>query len=98
MRSILKNAFFFAFTGTPIAKLGRDTYNIFSYPSEEKYLDKYFILDSIKDGFTIPIRFQSRLEKGVQLDKENLEAFLEEEFEEIPDEFAEEVQERKNTN
>ena len=41
MRAVLKNASFFAFTGTPISKLGRDTYQQFSYPPEEKYLDRY---------------------------------------------------------
>lgn len=94
MRSILENAFFFAFTGTPIAKEGRDTYTVFSYPPKENYLDKYFILDSIKDGFTIPIRFQGRLEKDVHVDKANLEGFLEEEFEEIPEEFHKGVEDR----
>ncbi|MHA1696656.1 MAG: type I restriction endonuclease subunit R [Candidatus Helarchaeota archaeon] len=94
MRRILKNGFFFAFTGTPIAKKGRDTYLVFSYPPEEKYLDKYFFLDSIKDGFTVPLRFQPRLEKDVHLDKENLEAFLAQELEEIPEEFREEVEQK----
>ena len=46
MNEILKNAEAYAFTGTPIAKTGRDTYGQFSYPPEEKYLDKYFMTDS----------------------------------------------------
>ena len=45
MKEILKSANSFAFTGTPIAKLGRDTYSEFSYPPKELYLDKYFITD-----------------------------------------------------
>lgn len=57
MRSILRSAFFFAFTGTPIAKKGRDTYIEFC-PQGETYLDKYFITDSIEDGFTIKIIYQ----------------------------------------
>ncbi|MBN2251876.1 MAG: HsdR family type I site-specific deoxyribonuclease [Candidatus Altiarchaeota archaeon] len=87
MKSILKNAFFFAFTGTPISKprKGVDTYREFSYPNEgEKYLDKYFITDSIRDEFTVKIAYQPRLEKEVHLNKEMLDAFLEVEFEELP--------------
>ena len=94
MRGILKNATFFAFTGTPIAKGSRDTYNQFSYPPEEKYLDKYFITDSIDDGFTLKIVYQPRLEKDVHLRKDLLDAFLDMELEEIPEEYRERVEEK----
>jgi len=94
MKLILKNAFFFAFTGTPISKRGRDTYLEFSYPPEENYFDKYFITDSIKDGFTVKIVYQPRLEKEVHLNKEMLETFIEVEYEEIPEEFREKVKEK----
>ena len=90
MRSILKNASFFAFTGTPIAKKGRDTYLAFGYP-DEPYLDRYFILDSIDDGYTVKIAFQSRLDE-VHLDRENLEIFLSSKLEEIPEEYREKVE------
>ena len=100
MKAILKKAFFFAMTGTPIAKHGRDTYSEFSYPPEESYLDRYFITDSIKDGFTVKIAYQPRLEKDVHLRKELLESFLKSEFEEIPEQFRENVKEevRKRLN
>jgi type I restriction enzyme R subunit len=94
MKAILKNAFFFALTGTPISKRGRDTYLEFSYPPEEPYLDRYFITDSIKDGFTVKIVYQPRLEKEVHLKKDMLEAFLETEFEELPEEIREGVEEK----
>ena len=94
MREILKSASFFAFTGTPIAKIGRDTYEAFSYPKEEPHLDKYFITDSISDGFTLRIVYQPRLEKDVHLNKELLDSFLEVEFEEIPEEIRDQVKER----
>ncbi len=94
MKAILKNAFFFALTGTPISKRGRDTYLEFSYPPEEPYLDRYFITDSIKDGFTVKIVYQPRLEKDVHLKKDQLEAFLETELEEFPEEIREGVEER----
>jgi len=92
MKAILKSAFFFALTGTPIAKSGRDTYVEFSYPPEEPYLDRYFITDSIKDGFTVKIVYQPRLEKEVHLKKDLLESFLESEFEELPEEMRETIE------
>jgi type I restriction enzyme R subunit len=93
MKSILKNAFLFAFTGTPISKRGKDTYWEFSYPPEEAYFDKYFITDSIKDGFTVRIAYQPRLEKEVHLKKDLLETFLEVEYEELPEDIREKVKE-----
>jgi len=94
MNEILKNAEAYAFTGTPIAKLGRDTYNSFSYPPEEKYLDKYFITDSIEDGFTLKIAYQPRLEEDVHLKKDMLDTFIQVEFEEIPEEYREKTEEK----
>jgi len=94
MKSILKNAFFFALTGTPISKKGRDTYLEFSYPPDEVYLDRYFITDSIRDGFTVKIAYQPRLEEKVGLKKDLLEAFLETEFEELPEDVKEDIEER----
>ncbi len=94
MKAILKNAFFFALTGTPISKRGKDTYLEFSYPPKELYLDRYFVTDSIKDGFTVKIVYQPRLEKDVHLKKDMLEAFLETELEELPEEIREDVEER----
>lgn len=100
MKAVFKSAFFFAMTGTPIAKKGRDTYSEFSYPPEEDYLDRYFITDSIKDKFTVRIAYQPRLEKDVHLKKELLDDFLSSEFEEIPNKYQEyvkkEVQKRLN--
>ncbi|MBM3710512.1 MAG: HsdR family type I site-specific deoxyribonuclease, partial [Actinobacteria bacterium] len=85
MKKIFKSAFFFAFTGTPISKTGKDTYLEYAYPPEEIYLDKYFIADSIKDKYTVKIVYQPRLIEKVHLNKEMLEEFLKSELEEIPD-------------
>jgi len=93
MKDILKGAFFFALTGTPIAKRGRDTYLEFSYPPDELYLDRYFITDSIRDGFTVKIVYQPRLERDVHLKKEMLKTFLEVGLEELPEEIRDEVEE-----
>lgn len=94
MKTILKNAFFFALTGTPISKKGRDTYLEFSYPPDEVYLDRYFITDSIRDGFTVKIAYQPRLEEKVRLKKDLLSAFLETEFEELPEDVREEIEDK----
>lgn len=85
MKAIFKKAFFFAFTGTPISKKGRDTFLEFSYPPDESYLDLYSIADSIADGFTVQIVYQPRLEEEVHLRKADLEAFLQSEYEELPE-------------
>jgi len=94
MNQILKNAEAYAFTGTPVAKQGHDTYGLFSYPPAEKYLDKYFMTDSIEDGFTLKIAYQPRLEEDVHLKKDMLEAFLQVNIEEIPENLQEIVEEK----
>lgn len=94
MKKILKYAFFFSLTGTPISKRGKDTYLEFSYPPEEKYLDRYFITDSIQDGFTVKLVYQPRLEKEVHLKRDMLETFLEVEFEELPTDMRNLVEEK----
>ena len=94
MREVFREAFFFGFTGTPLTKKGRDTYQAFSNPPDEKYLDRYFITDSIGDGFTLKIAYQPRLKKVAHLKKPLLEAFLDQEFEEIPEEIKETIEEK----
>lgn len=78
MKSILNNAFFFGFTGTPIAEDDRDTYREFGYPiDDEEYLDRYFIDQSQEDGFTVPIVFEPRVDK-VEFAKDELQVVLDE--------------------
>ena len=94
-KGIFKNGFFFALTGTPVNRIGKDTYTEFSYPDEgELYLDRYFIRESIEDGFTLRIAYQPRLEKeaGINLNRELLQIFLETELEEIPDNYRQPVE------
>jgi type I restriction enzyme, R subunit len=61
MRQAFPNAFIFGFTGTPIEKgaTGRSTFRVFC-PPEETYLDKYGIRQSIEDGATVRLLYQSR--------------------------------------
>ncbi|MDG6250434.1 HsdR family type I site-specific deoxyribonuclease, partial [Methanocalculus sp.] len=96
MKAIFKKAFFFALTGTPIQKTGnRNTYKEFGYPDDDDYyLDRYFIKESISEGYSVKIAYQPRLEKedGISLNREMLRAFLEVELEEIPEKFRENVE------
>ncbi len=86
MRNIFKNAFFFGFTGTPIEIGNRNTYTTFSYPDEgEQYLDKYFILDSINDNFTVPITIQTKLDKKFNIEKDLIDKFLNMKLDDIDD-------------
>lgn len=94
MRGLFKNGFFFGLTGTPISKKGKDTYVQFSYPPDETYLDKYFILDSIKDGFTVKIAYQPRLEKEVHLKRDLLQTLLDVEYDDLPGESRERIKEK----
>jgi len=94
MKSILRSAFFFGFTGTPIARKDRNTYREFAYPPRERYLHQYFITDSIRDGFTVRIVYRPRILRGVRLDRESLETFTELEMEELPEDVRNMVEER----
>ncbi len=54
--AIFKNALRFGFTGTPINKIEKNTFQEYAYPQEKEfYLDKFFIEDSLKDEFTLPL-------------------------------------------
>ncbi len=72
LRNALPNASFFAFTGTPLNKKDRNTYQHFS-PAGEPYLDRYDMQQSIDDQATVPIKYESRLANlqvvGVSIDK-----------------------------
>ncbi|MEM2983423.1 MAG: HsdR family type I site-specific deoxyribonuclease, partial [Candidatus Bathyarchaeia archaeon] len=81
MRSIFRNAFIFGFTGTPLSKVERNTFQKFC-PEGEAYLDRYTMLDALDDGFTIPLSYQPRLPE-YHIDRQQREEFLRFEEEEI---------------
>lgn len=83
MRAALPNATFFGLTGTPIATLDKNTYDLFGHPDDPNHtLHSYTSDRSIADGMTVPIHVAARLVE-YQLDKDALddefEAMLEEE-------------------
>lgn len=57
MRNSLPNAKFIAFTGTPIDKEQKSTLRTFYGGSD--YIDKYTIKQSVEDGNTLAIRYQT---------------------------------------
>ncbi len=56
MRSAIPNGVFFAFTGTPIDKKDRSTYQVFG-----PLLDRYTFEESKADGATLPIFYEARM-------------------------------------
>lgn len=59
MRLALPNAFFFGLTGTPINRIDHNTFNTFGATEDKSgYMSKYSFSDSIRDGATLPLRFE----------------------------------------
>jgi len=81
MRSVLKNAFIFGFTGTPLSKRQRNTFGKFCPPGE-LYLDRYSMIDAREDGFTLPLSYTDRLPQ-YHLNQQQLKELSEFEEEEI---------------
>lgn len=81
MRIALPNANFFGLTGTPINKRDRNTFLTFgASEDEEGYMSKYSFEDSIRDGATNSLKFESRLIQ-LHIDRETMK----EEFDKLTD-------------
>lgn len=76
LRSSLKNAFFFGFTGTPIDKVTLNTHRNFGEEGE-RYLDYYSIQQAVDDGATLPVTYEARLSKFF-IDEEKIDKQFEE--------------------
>lgn len=79
MRDALPNASFIGFTGTPIEKEDRNTQAIFG-----EYVDIYDIQQSVEDGATVRIFYESRLAK-IELDPAEQE-IIDQRIEEVTEE------------
>jgi type I restriction enzyme R subunit len=90
LRGALPNATLVAFTGTPLELSDRDTRQVFG-----DYISTYTPEQSIDDGATVPVFYESRLIK-VGFDDDDLEA-LDQTFEEITEGVAEDEQRRLST-
>ena len=74
LRRALPNAFYFGFTGTPIdkGKVGRGTFETFGREDPGGYSHKYSIVESIRDGTTVPL-YYTLAEQDLLVNKELLE-------------------------
>lgn len=74
MRAALPNAFFFGLTGTPINRRDRNTFATFGAVEDAHgYMSRYSFDESIRDGATLPLRFEPRLVE-LHIDKEAIDA------------------------
>ncbi|MRX65763.1 type I restriction endonuclease subunit R [Maribacter luteus] len=76
MRTVLPNAKFVAFTGTPISKEDKSTLAEF-YGGE--YIDVYTIMESVADGATVELLYDEGIAK-LDVKKEELDQEFEEQF------------------
>ncbi len=76
MRTVLPNAKFVAFTGTPISKEDKSTLGEF-YGGD--YIDTYTIKESVADGATVELLYDEGIAK-LDVKKEELDAEFEEKF------------------
>lgn len=84
MRDALPNAFLFGLTGTPINTRDRNTFYAFGATEDATgYLDRYTFEQSIRDGATLPLRFESRL-----VDLRINRAELDQEFTKLTEDLA----------
>ena len=87
LRSSMKDAFFFGFTGTPIDKRTLNTHRNFGQEGE-RYLDYYSIQQAIDDGATLPVAYEARLSK-FSIDEEKVD----QQFEELTSDLSKEQKE-----
>jgi type I restriction enzyme R subunit len=92
LRAVLPNAVRFGFTGTPVKKGDKDTFQNFGAPGET-YLDKYGIDDAVADGATVPIYYQGRMTEWHLHDKE-IDVVFEQWFANEPEEKLAELKKR----
>lgn len=79
MRTALPNAFFFGLTGTPINKVDKNTFRTFGADEDRSgYMSRYSFSESIRDGATLPLHFES-----VPMELHIDQAAIDEAFEQI---------------
>lgn len=92
LRSTLPNARFFGFTGTPVKKDDKNTYENFGVPGEG-YLDKYGIDDAVADGATVPIYYTGR-KTDWHIDEAKIDILFDTWFAELDDDKLNEIKKR----
>ena len=92
LRATFPNAAFFGFTGTPVKKGDKNTYENFS-PNGETYLDRYSIDDAVADGATVPIHYSSR-KADWYVDQAKLDILFDQWFSDLPEDKLEELKQK----
>jgi type I restriction enzyme R subunit len=92
LRACFPDAIFFGFTGTPIRKDDKNTYENFGVVGEG-YLDKYGIDDAVRDGATVPIYYTSRKAEW-QIDEAKIDSLFDMWFADLGDEQLETIKKR----
>lgn len=86
MRNALPNAYFFGLTGTPINQLTHNTFANFGASEDATgYMSKYSFSDSIRDGATLPLNFET-VPLGLHVDQDTIDA----EFDQLTEDLTEE--------
>ena len=92
LRATLPEARFFGFTGTPVKKDDKNTYENFGVPGEG-YLDKYGIDDAVADGATVPIYYTGR-KTDWHIDEAKIDILFDTWFAELDDDKLNEITKR----
>jgi type I restriction enzyme, R subunit len=92
LRSTLPHARFFGFTGTPVKKDDKNTYENFGVPGEG-YLDKYGIDDAVADGATVPIYYTGR-KTDWHIDEAKIDILFDTWFAELDDDKLNDIKKR----
>ncbi|KDR91004.1 type I restriction endonuclease subunit R, partial [Agrobacterium tumefaciens] len=92
LRATLPNASFFGFTGTPVKKDDKNTYENFGVVGEG-YLDKYGIDDAVADGATVPIYYTGRKTEW-HIDEAKIDILFDTWFAELNDDKLNEIKKR----
>ena len=92
VRAVLPNAVRFGFTGTPVKKGDKDTFQNFGARGEA-YLDKYGIDDAVADGATVPIFYTGRMTEW-HLHSKEIDVLFDQWFVNEPEEKIEELRRR----
>lgn len=77
MREALPNAFLFGMTGTPINRIDHNTF--YAFGAEEDglgYMSRYGFEESVRDGATKPLHFESRLVQ-LHIDRQEIDKAFE---------------------
>lgn len=88
MRLALQNACFLGFTGTPIDKKDRSTFETFG-----PYIHTYTIEQAVQDGATVPIYYESRLPE-TSIVGETIDEVFNRVFKEYSEDEREEIKKR----